>query len=462
MLNIHAANLLIQQLGAVLLAATWPPQKPMDLTDHFRQEYQVLDDPAPLHRQVTPTLRFSYVSPHINGTSTWRNKNNNEQQQLLLADNYSSLLHPDPNKLIAIYLPGLDGYGISAHHFQFDDLAHAFQLWRLTIQGNDRSSLTQVVNATAQFITDIADSQKHKVILIGESCGGVIAAATALLLQDSKLIQGLVLVNPATSFEQTIWERVVPLVTTLQYWDTDQTRADGITPYSVLGSLLLAVVIPDNNQVQRIVKMITDLPDLHVPPTSLTDLQQVWEASLQAFRETELRLPPDLLEHRMTWLMSGANIVNQRLKQLQTPTLVVAGEDDRLLPSAKEARRLNATLPNSQVLLVRGRGHFVLDENVNLTEAILYSIILKHHQHRKTFDPILDWSLPDAGTITKSIDRTVQPARIAHSPVFFCTDKTGKRWKGLGKFVNKGTPIVVVGNHQFGTLACGVACGVEW
>lgn len=427
---------LFTRLVPVLLATVWPPQSPSDLAGNFRQVYNDLGAPGAIYRQVSDTLRFSYVSPPFNGSSTWK--------EASLEDH----LHPDSTKPLAIYLPGLDGYGISAQQYQFDDLARTFEFWRLTVQPEDRSSFLQVVKAVVDFTKKMAQQQDRKVVLIGESCGGLLAAAAALRLDDH--LDGLVLVNPATSFDQTAWDRLVPLLTSLRHLDTTESREDGLTPYSVFGSLLLSAMVPDGDQYRRILDLMLNLPQLNIPPMSLDQMSAVAEAMAEAFRETEARLPPEILEHRVQWLVTASEAVNARLSKITTPTVVLVGDQDKLLPSAKEADRLVATLANATKVVVRGRGHFVLDQNVNLTEAILYSEIdpLRWKETRKKFDLIADWRLP-IDKVEEAINRLVKPLRTVHSPIYFSTDEKGKRWRGMTKIPRPDGPLLVVGNHQF-------------
>lgn len=93
----------------------------------------------------------------------------------------------------------------------------------MTMMPKDRSSFAVVVNAIHDFVETQLSPDSHeeniknkrRVILIGESCGGVFASAAALKLQSKSRtspLDGLVLVNPATSFDRTAWEvRKCPL-----------------------------------------------------------------------------------------------------------------------------------------------------------------------------------------------------------------------------------------------------------
>ena len=429
----------------------WAPQTPHDLARAFRQLYIDLERPGPRFRDITPTLRFSYVPPPQNGTSTWR------QRVVPLDEDDKRNAHKKP---VAVYLPGLDGYGISAARNQFDDLATTFEFWRLTIAPEDRSSLGKVISKIVDFIQDISEEGTRPVTLIGESCGGLMASAVALQLKQREQstgkessLKGLVLVNPATSFDRTSWDTLVPILTSLKYLDrSDPQDKDRLTPYGVLGSLILSSLIPDRDQQMKIIDAIINLPTLDIPPRSREQLETVLDATRQGFQETEFRLPPELLQHRVEeWLTIGVPVISRRVAEIQVPTLVVAGQRDALMPSEEEAKRLVSVMPSAKSLVVPDRGHFVLDDTVNLTEAILYSDIdpLEWKVSKKKYDPILDWKLPDTEIVDETIEKTLEPFIKAHSPVFFSTDKdTGKRWRGLSKLPEKTGPLLIVGNHQ--------------
>ena len=423
------------------------PQTAQDLTERFRQVYRDLESPGPVSRLATTTLRFSYVSPPNGTTSTWRS-----------SANLTEDVRPGARgKPTAVIIPGLDGYGISAVQ-QYDDLANAFDFWRLHIDPSDRSSFSEIVSGIAGFIEEL----EGPVTLIGESCGGLIAPAVALKLQKKGYnnLAGLVLVNPATSFDTTAWDSIVPALTgVLKNIDTDPEAA--LTPYSILASAFFSALIPDGDQVRRIGETILGLPSLKLPP-SVDTLMDIMQGTTRMFRGVEERLPADLLEHRVTeWLDVGTAIINPRLGDLDLPVLVVAGQEDNLMPSANEAKRLEKTLARCETLVVRGRGHFVLDQNVNLTEAIVYSNIdpLGRKSKLRKYNPVKDWKRPSPEKIKEVGEKTVDPLRRFHSPVFFTSDAEGKRWKGLSKLPRTERPILIVGNHQFGALDLGLVVG---
>jgi pimeloyl-ACP methyl ester carboxylesterase len=444
-------NLISGIVGGLLAASTSPSsttiRQPQDLLASLQQTYTDLHTAGPVHRNATETLRFSFVPPLYKNSSA-----------------HTAALAEIAPKPIALYIPGLDGYGISASTHQFSDLSNIFEFWRLTILTEDRSSFGTIVSVIADFV----ESFQRPVTLIGESCGGLIVAAVAIRLASpcrsavpqnrttNSALQGLVLVNPATSFESTPWDTLVPRLASLDVLPTrdpkDTNEASALTPYAVLGSLLLSSVIPDGDQTRRLAATIVDTLRDSVSATLPTDL---YITLTDAFRNTRQQLPAAVLEHRVSaWLVAGTAVVNARLAAIKVPVLVVAGAQDQLLPSAREASRLQRILPQTETLIVRDRGHFVLDDTVNLTEAILYSKIdpLNWTATKKKYDPITDWKLPS--NLGEFYPSQLQPLRTAFSPVYFSTDEvTGKRWKGLGKVPKSqpGRPLLFVANHQFGT-----------
>ena len=447
-----------------------------DIRAEMDQIYaDLVDQPGRVTKPISPTMTFSYVSsPTTNGTSTWR-----ASSPLNIVEEEDNSNNPD--QPILIYLPGLDGTGISAFTHQFDDLASVFEVWRLVITTDDRSEFRTILKNVVDFVEELVanstttNGKPREVVLVGESFGGVLASAVALNLQkraskqqktDNKSpLTGLVLVNPATAFHDTNWDTIVPLLASLQYLSDRNDNSEnnninstlaqsqeksGPSPYAIAGGMALSYLMPDGDQLSRIGELIFN--SLGATGTTNPSLEDV----LGLFEILEERLPAETLQHRVNqWLSVGTTIVNERLPGLQVPTLVVVGDQDRIMPSDKEVERLMEVIPSCEKLVVRGRGHFVLDETVNLTEAILFSNIdpLKQKQQRK-YDPITDWSLPPQDEINDIFEQQVKPTRNIHSPVFFSTDVRGKRWRGLSKLPrpdasNGEGPILFVANHQF-------------
>jgi pimeloyl-ACP methyl ester carboxylesterase len=69
-------------------------------------------------------------------------------------------------------------------------------------------------------------------------------------------------------------------------------------------------------------------------------------------------------------LIPQLNLEN-RLVEINTPTLFIAGEKDMLVPSAREARLMAARMPNAQVRLIPRAGHAcLLGDRVRLADIL--------------------------------------------------------------------------------------------
>eukprot|EP00956_Cyclotella_meneghiniana_P020433 scaffold36169_cov66-Cyclotella_meneghiniana.AAC.2 len=446
----------------------------------IRSLYQDLEQGGgSLRKEMHDGLSFTYVAPSSSNNrhsesnnqldGQWRSQkpithdaDNNwvdihkqtTKERTLLSDSSN----PPP---LMLYLPGLDGLGISATT-QFDDLSSTFELWRMAVDKSDtKLSFSDLLNSVVRFIDDATKSRDspREVIIVGESFGGLLAVAVTMALKASTkyniVLKGMVLVNPATSFDETQWEQFVPFLTSLRYLETQEEVDDSgnfrfreltrqfPTPYSIIGGLSLAASVPSQKQQSNILDFILKNAMNDTPQNALS-------MSSEGLRILAEYLPAAAVEHRvLKWLPVGTSVVNnlQRLGNLDVPTLVIAGIDDNMLPTKEEANRLAKVLPDCVKMDIVGSGHFVLD-SVNLTEVLLDSHI-DPLDNQKPYDPIKDWTLPPKDIIDKVIESRVKPQRESTSPVFFSTDSvTGKRRKGLSLVPSNDKPLLFVGNHQ--------------
>lgn len=442
------------KLSSALLAATYSPKTLDEVSGDLRSLYSILGEQASVYKQFSPTIRISHVTPPQEDED-WKDILNADAGIMEKDDIFAEVANKHgAEKPIALYLPGLDGFGISAATWQFNDMARSFDLWRLTVAIDDRSSFSDLVKSVSSFITDISESTGRPVYIIGESFGGLLAPAVILNVQNRAKraglngpVAGLVMVNPATSFDESSWDVLAPVLSTIGFLSQGRPTPFSLpSPYAVIGGLTLSALIPSSEQNQRIVDTIGNLVRT-ANPSSLVELIQ---DMFNSFKLTEETLPPGLLEHRIkNWMIVGSTVVQPRLEQIDVPTLVVVGSDDKLIASGQEAKRLEKILPNYEKLVVRGAGHFVLDENVNLTEAIAYSDLDPFNKKMgKRFDPVLDWELPPEDVIDDMLERTIKPLKAAFSPVFISTDDSGQRTMGLGNLPKDESPLLFVSNHQ--------------
>mmetsp|Transcript_18559 Transcript_18559/g.26113 ORF Transcript_18559/g.26113 Transcript_18559/m.26113 type:complete len:856 (-) Transcript_18559:50-2617(-) len=393
----------------------------------------------------------------------------------------------DGEKVVLLYLPGLDGGGVSATQ-QFDDLSNAFEFWRMSVNPGDTSTtFLDLVLTASKFVEEVintsSEGSNRKVVIVGESFGGLLAPAVVERLRnrlalknhrntesDVYSILGMVLVNPATSFGDTQWNTLAPLLASLELLNDNDglnTSKNSLpTAYSVAGGITLAALIPDSTQLRRIVDII-----LNTPSSSSTDLQKILDIMREGFGILAQRLPGKVIAHRVSrWLTVGSDIVNPRLPTLDIPTLVISGDDDNFLPTKKESERLVKVMPNCTSYNIKEAGHFVLDNRVNLTDIIVNSyfdplgVVAGKKEALEKYDPITDWKLPPPDVIEETIRANVQPLRDLTSPVFFSTGVDGKRRKGLGFLPNmnddvngaSSKPVLFVANHQLFGLDLGM------
>ena len=263
----------LTKISVALLATNSPqkysPESTAQVARDSRSVYTTLRDKGPVFIEYSPTIRFTYVTPpppstpnddvshSTTETADWsdydvmmsdadlcRTMADNDDSDSSTTHMFSKVAkrHGD-DKPIALFLPGLDGYGISAASFQFNDLSKTFELWRMSVRGDDRTFFHDLVQQPVQFIKDIVRSTDRPVYVIGESFGGMLAATVALqILQQSgsekndretkNPIEGMILVNPATSFENSSWNVLAPILTSIGKF-TDQPEPTRLGPFEL-------------------------------------------------------------------------------------------------------------------------------------------------------------------------------------------------------------------------------------
>jgi pimeloyl-ACP methyl ester carboxylesterase len=168
------------------------------------------------------------------------------------------------------------------------------------------------VEDVATLVVDFLDTLRlDRPIMIGHSLGGWVAADVAIFRPYR--IAGLVLIDPlGIALEWTQAPNIF-------YYD----------PATLAGLFFTDVTVAAARR--------------YVPPP------QEWDERLIHNREASMRLAfhPYLHSRRL----------KQRLRFVEAPTLILWGEQDRIL-GAEHAEQWQARLPHAEVALIKGAGHF--------------------------------------------------------------------------------------------------------
>lgn len=386
---------------------------------------------------------------------------------------------PDPKKSVMLFLPGLDGIGSYSQNTLLS-LTQDYDVYKLEIQGKDRSTFLEVSDFVIDTVKKLEKQHPDatEIVLSGESFGGLVASFVSARMKNDKM--KLLLINPATSYAQTAWPTIGPLLT---------NAPDFLFPFLGIGVLMAVAVEP--RQIteigQQIVNRINSTED------ALRELQTLTDSASTILDI----LPQGTLDWRLReWLGKGVFLMEDRYDEITNPTLLLIGRNDRLLPSSLEGARLRelltgvsptggSTRGGPEVMEVVAGGHALLDGSIDLTEILRKSDTFRKahnampsHLHQEVSaveetEPTSASSFLD-GDLTvpypSNADMEDVEARFGGflrsvSPVFLSLDtrgsnprlerrygiKRGAVQRGLRSVpVSKevGRPVLLVGNHQ--------------
>jgi pimeloyl-ACP methyl ester carboxylesterase len=190
---------------------------------------------------------------------------------------------------------------------------------------NDWNSLAaEVIRLTQAELTSA-----RPVYLCGESFGGCLALQ--VIMTCPELYNRLILVNPASSYASVLWLN--------------------------FGSFLL----PWTPQWLYDISSFAAVPVLAKP--TRVSLPGLW-----GLMQSVQSAPKQTAEQRLV-LLRQFEVNPEKLRQFTQPTLLIAGQQDRLLPSVVEAQRLAKFFPQAQVRILPHSGHACLVETeVNLNQ----------------------------------------------------------------------------------------------
>jgi len=358
---------------------------------------------------------------------------------------------------LMLYLPGIDGTGLAAQR-QFESILSRFDLITLVTPIEDRTDFSALVDIVTAFLKEEVPlhSPTRPIYILGESFGGVLALAVAA--QAPHLVDRLVLVNPATSFEDTLWPLIGPLLPNV--------------PSQAYQALPIALAPVLGNPIN----LLSAALDSTDETSSLGDrLNAVVRGATQLLSQLPLLadlLPPETLAWKLKLLQQGCAQVAPILGQVPQRVLLIIGDQDLLIPSKEEGPRLQRALPRAHLHVEEGRSHALLQEGgVDLVAIMeeegalvwrrrMSAPIKKRDQGKNAgFGSAAPIELPTEVELKRYADRTTGIGRRLTSPVFFSTAENGEISLGLGNIPSPGNgPVLYVGNHQTLALDLGVLC----
>jgi pimeloyl-ACP methyl ester carboxylesterase len=227
---------------------------------------------------------------------------------------------------LLIYIAGLDGTG-RLFFKQAGALARSYRV--VTFRSRDDASFTYD-DLSGDVARIIRDQGERRAVILGESFGGTVALNFAL--RHPEMVERLVVINSFPRFPSRFKIRLAAWLA-------------AILPFPL--------ILPARLASSRL--------GLFLDGVNREDRRQFFEA----FRSVSgpayarrLRLIADL-------------DLESRLSEISAPTIFIAGEKDLLIPSAREAHRMAARMPNATLKIIKGAGHAcLLGSRVRLAEIL--------------------------------------------------------------------------------------------
>ncbi|MEM1327127.1 MAG: alpha/beta hydrolase [Bacteroidota bacterium] len=277
-----------------------------------------------------------------------------EVQQVVVLDSIEiAYVEAGAGDQTLLFVHGL-GSNLKAWQKNMDALKDEFRCIALDLPGYGKSSkgdYTFEVDFFAQTIHQFIDSLSlQNVTLIGHSMGGQIAMRT--VLQDNKRIDKLILIAPA-GFE-TFSEKE-------QSW-----FQNFVTPTIIKAT-------PEKQITQNFYL------NFHVFPE---DAQFMIDDRFAMRTTEEYDYYCEMIPKCVMGMLNGS--VRAQLSAIETPTLILFGENDRLIPNAffhpdlttlKVAQIGDEVIPNSKLAMIPKAGHFVQWEQAELVNPILRNFL---------------------------------------------------------------------------------------
>lgn len=408
-------------------------------------------------------------------------------------------------KPVLVYLPGIEmtGYTMSS---QLERLAPEYDVRIFRVPPTDLTPGAELHRYIEPELEVLA-AEGRKIVLMGESFGGVLALDVLLRLTAAGKegqVSHLVLMNPATCMPATPWPSLAAVIegmppqafsalpialspllaNPLRLIDfTAPPAADGPGPAG------RGVAADDSRSATSVLAEALGLPDQLPLPEVAAAIEGATGAALAALGQSvgpvrdagasgwappdlvvqrlvglfpvlsqlPMALPQSTLAFRLRELDSLARDVNGRdWSRARTPALVICSSDDMLIPSPSAARVIQRRLLGTRVKTLEGAGHApLLETNVDLRGILTEAHVLSQPRPVPRDYAAPGRVAPPLQKQQKVSEETLRPIRRLVSPRFFSTTASGVRLPGLGAVPDptdehgaRHRPILFVGNHQ--------------
>jgi pimeloyl-ACP methyl ester carboxylesterase len=258
-----------------------------------------------------------------------------------------------PEYPLLVYLPGMDGTG-QLLRAQTAGLEAGFDVRCLAIPREDLTSWEDLAKNVLDLIDEELEKSPRPVYLCGESFGGCLALKVAIA--SPKLFKRIILINSASAFNLRPWLN----------WTSQLTN-----------------IVPG---------YLYDIGALGLLPF-LASLGRVARGDRQELLKSMRYVPPETVLWRIS-LLRNFHVDDKQLRTLTQPILIIAGADDRLLPSVTEAERLVNTLPNAKMVVLPDSGHACLLEK----DIYLYEIMKENNFLENSGEAVSGLEVKGTGT----------------------------------------------------------------
>lgn len=217
-----------------------------------------------------------------------------------------------------ILVPGLDGTA-QLFYRQLPLLSPHFRVVTFPLPNDNQCTMNDLVEELRLLVERLAaKTGHHQVFLCGESFGGALSMSFGLAYPEH--LHGLVIVNSFPRIRKRLQIRLGPLALRAIPWGA-----------------------------MRLVRRFTE-SKLHSAHTHPDDLREFHERTQAVSRTGYIRRLEILQEYD----------IRDKLRELEVPTLFLASDQDRLVPSVREAQFMSERVPDSEARILEAFGHICL------------------------------------------------------------------------------------------------------